>query len=305
MTAALIKPMVWTAPIPGLFDARQGLAMSLALCGTGLASALAPIFAERLIEDFRWRAAYYALGGGWALVTLPLLLLFFSDSGGRAGALRRSSVQVDLPGLDVAPGLRSSWFVKLFATTFLATLLIVSLMVHLVPILVGGGLSSARAAQIAGISGIASIVGRIVTGFLLDRWHGRWIGGTVFLLPCLACIILLSVGIQVWSAALVACLLGLSIGAELNIAAYLSSRYFGRRNYAMLFGAIASMLSLGTAIGPLLAARVFDMTGSYTPWLWAMIPVGLIASALVASLGAYPDYSPLIAGSAGTQAGSN
>lgn len=289
-TTCFIKPMVWTAPISGLFDKRRGLAMALALCGTGLASSLAPILSELLINNFGWRVAYHALGGGWALVSLPLLFLFFFDAGSKLAVRQTAAARAELPGISAKDGFRSRWFITLFAVTFLATMLIISLMVNFVPMMIDGGLSSVQAAQIAGITGISSIIGRISTGYLIDRWHGPFIGAAAFLLPAVACAILLKFGIHGWSATLVATLLGLSIGAELDVVAYLSSRYFGLRNYGTLFGTITSMLSLGTAVGPPLAAHVHDVTGSYILWWWAMIPVSILASLLMASMGPYPSY---------------
>jgi MFS family permease len=290
-TTSLIKPMVWTAPIAGLFKTRQGMAMALALCGTGLASSLAPIFTESLINSYGWRVGYHALGGGWALASVPLLILFFYDGGSKSAVKQTSAERAELPGISARAGFRSRWFWTLLATTFLATMLIISLTVNFVPMLIDGGLSSGQAAQIAGLTGITSIIGRISTGYLIDRWHGPYIGSVAFLLPCIACLTLLLVGIGPWSAKFVAILLGLSIGAELDVVAYLSSRYFGRRNYGTLFGTITSMLSLGTAVGPPLAAYVYDSTGSYSLWWAAMLPVSVTASLLIGSMGDYPTHA--------------
>jgi MFS family permease len=289
-TNCFIKPMVWTAPISGLFDKQRGLAMSLALSGTGLASMFAPIFAERLINGFGWRIAYHVLAGGWTLISLPFLYFLFFDAGSKSAVRQTAATKARLPGIGVRDGLKSRWFFTLLLTTFLATMLIISLMVNFVPMLIDGGLSSGQAAQIAGITGVASVIGRVATGYLLDRWHGPFVGAIAFLFPSLACAILLKFGVHGWSGGLTAALLGLSLGAELDIVAYLSSRYFGQRNYGTLFGTITSMLSFGTAVGPPLAAHVHDITGSYTLWWWAMIPVSLLASILVASMGPYPTY---------------
>ncbi|WP_375396619.1 MFS transporter [uncultured Sphingomonas sp.] len=290
-TAALIKPMVWTAPISALFDKDRGLAMSLALAGTGLASGFAPLLAETLIDSIGWREAYAVIGLGWGLVALLLLVPFFhGDDHGRRATRTSISTSASLSGLTAGQGFRTSWFLKLFLTTLLATMLIISMMVNIVPMMRDGGLSSGTAARIAGIAGLASIIGRICTGLLLDRVHGPWIGGGVLLLPAIACATLLAAGVQVWSSIAAVILLGLAIGGELDIVAYLASRYFGRRSYGTLFGAISSMLSAGTAIGPPLAAYVFDRSGSYAIWWWLMIPTSVTASLLVASLGRYPDY---------------
>jgi MFS family permease len=80
----------------------------------------------------------------------------------------------------------------------------------------------------------------------------------------------------------------LAIGAELDSVIYLATRYFGMRNYGALFGFIAALISAGTGIGPFAGGLVFDLTGSYTFFLMAVIPVAALSSLAAGTLGAYP-----------------
>lgn len=286
----LIKPVVWISAITTRFDRRRGLAMGIALCGTGVAAAVQPFIATLLIQSVGWQAAYVILGAGGALLALPLLLLFFHD-GGKHEKAKQGEVE-DLPGLSVRQGLRSPVFYKLAFSSMLTAGGVLGLVVHFVPIMVAGGLDAAGAAAIAGIVGVTSIIGRIGTGWLLDRFPGWLVGGIGNGIPILACAILLLSEGSVVGGALAAAIIGFSVGAELDIAAYLSSRHFGRRNYALLFGTLAGMISLGIGVGAVSLGAMYDFFGSYEQVLWSLMPLFALCSLLVFSTGNYPESLP-------------
>ena len=81
---------------------------------------------------------------------------------------------------------------------------------------------------------------------------------------------------------------GLSLGAELDIVAYLTSRYFGRENFGFLFGTIGGFLGLATGNGPVILNAIYDATGSYDPGLWAAMPLCVISALSFLLLGPYP-----------------
>ena len=86
-----------------------------------------------------------------------------------------------------------------------------------------------------------------------------------------------------------ACLvLGLSIGTEVDACAYLAARHFGMRSFGTLFGAINGLLLFGTGFSPLASNYVYDVTKSYNPVLWSLIPLCVTAALLFLALGRYP-----------------
>ncbi|VXB99640.1 membrane hypothetical protein [Brevundimonas sp. G8] len=72
----------------------------------------------------------------------------------------------------------------------LLTFCLVDVIVHFVPILKDKGPSPVEAVSLAGIVGIASIFGRVVTGLLLDRFRGDRVTAVTFL-PIITCALLL------------------------------------------------------------------------------------------------------------------
>jgi cyanate permease len=162
--------------------------------------------------------------------------------------------------------------------------------VHLVPILVETGLTRSGAAEIAAAAGIAGLAGKVLTGWLVDRFQGSLVPVLSFMVQVIGFILLLDQFGSHVAVLLGVLALGYSSGAALHISTYLISRYAGLKNFGMIYGTFGSMLMLGTGIGPIIAGRVHDVTGHYTALLIAAIPIALVCSLAFARLGPYPDF---------------
>ncbi len=166
-----------------------------------------------------------------------------------------------------------------------------SLIVHFVPILTDKGLSPIDAASVAGLVGLASIAGRFVTGYLLDRLRPERVALVGLSLPILSLLLLLyGEGALAWSAA--AAIAGFSLGAELDVLIYLTSRHFGLKRFGTIFASIMMAMTAGTAAGPLVAGSFFDTYGSYDNYLLMILPMVVIAALSVGTLGPAPKDWP-------------
>lgn len=283
----LIKPTVWMAAIASRFKARRGLAIGFAMCGIGVGSAVMPSLATMLIDGWGWRAAYVLLGAGGALVALPMMFFFFRDGSRVTSPL---GVKVEqLPGLSRREGLRSRRFHKMALAGFLATFSTIALTVHFVPILMAEGVARESAAFYAGAIGTASIIGRAGTGYLLDRIDGTIVGAIGCALPIVTGIMLLNFDGSLLFGIICAAVLGFAMGTEVDVFAYLSARYFGLRNYGMLFGTLAGMLALGSGVGAAFGGAMYDYYGSYHMLILILLPVYAVTSLLIGTLGRTPD----------------
>jgi predicted MFS family arabinose efflux permease len=177
-------------------------------------------------------------------------------------------------------GLRSTIYLRLLLASLLFTFTVPALIVHFVPILSDDGITPIEAAEIAALVGVFSIIGRLSAGFLLDRFPAAWVGATAFLLPIFGCLALNAFPGNQPAACFAAILFGLTSGAEIDVVVYLTARHFGLRNYGALFGGMMIALAIGSAAGSLAAARVFDVAGSYAPFLW--VTIGFMAASALA-----------------------
>ncbi|MBV1687884.1 hypothetical protein KRR38_09400 [Novosphingobium sp. G106] len=100
---------------------------------------------------------------------------------------------------------------------------------------------------------------------------GRFLAAFCVTLPIVGILILIRYPGSPLAASLAVLILGLSLGAELDLMAYLTSRYFKIANFGLLFGTIGGFIGLAGGNGPILLNASFDATGSYTLALWTSI----------------------------------
>jgi predicted MFS family arabinose efflux permease len=281
-----LQATVWTSAVASRFETSRGLAFAVTLSGASIAATVFPILGTWLIGNYGWRTAFMAMGGIWAVVVFPIMLLFFR--GARDQGPKKQAAPIDnstIPGMSVAEGLRTPAFYKLLIASGLFTFTALGIIVHFVPILTDTGTSQLAAASIASLVGIFSIFGRLGTGLLLDRFPAHWVGAAVFVLPIVACALLLHDGANPLSQSIAAAIFGLTVGAEVDVIAYLVSRHFGLKNFGVFSGAMIGALALGVAFGPLGAGAAFDRYGSYAQFLMLTMAFMAVSSLALASLG--------------------
>lgn len=292
--AVMIKPTVWTAGVSSLFVKNRGLALAIVLCGTGIGSSFVPIISHAVSESVGWRVGYLSLAAIGFVVAAPIVFFFFtsaSDNARRSLSSATASQQI-LTGLGTREALLSKSFLKIAIGGFCVTVAIISFVMNLVPIMSSNGLSRETAATLAGLVGITSIIGRLFTGYLLDRFPGNLVGGIVVLGPIFSCLCFILAPDSIPIIALGVIVLGLSLGAEVDVVSYLMTKYFGMRSFGAIFGTFVSIWNIAIGLGPLIASYIYDISGSYQTALWLYIPLLLIASVSLFSLGSYPDFSP-------------
>ncbi len=289
-----IKPTVWVAAVSSVFDTGRGFALAVALCGTSIGTMVTPILTTYLIESFGWRLAYVVTGAIWLLVVLPLVFFgFFSASDKhRTRASREPATGGPNPsvsGLDGRSALLSLKFAKTAAAASIVGMCSVAMIVNLVPIFSEEGIARETAAWIAGVSGVSGIFGKLVGGYLIDRLNAGRVVGIMTAMPAASAILLIafpgSIPVAVGAVALV----GFAVGVEFDGVAYLAGRHFGLKSFGLVYGTIAGLVALTSGIGPVLANHAYDVTGSYLPLLWSIVPLSLFSALLFLTLGRYPD----------------
>jgi MFS family permease len=287
----MILPTVWAKAINGRFDRNRGTALALALCGTGIASAFAPSLTQWLVEHYGWRTAYVALAGLGAAITFPIAWFWFHPlDRSMASVVSGQQAQV-LTGYSVHEGIRRPIFYKLAFAIWLFSVSICALTTNAYPVLLAQGLMPQTAAATAGLMGIGSIGGRLLGGYLLDRFDAGKVGAASVCFPCLTVALLLAFPGSAPAAGLACLVLGLAIGTEVDCCAYLAGRHLGLKSFGTLFGAMNGLMLFGNGIAPVVANHIYDVTRSYDIVLWAQIPACLATAAMFLSLGKYPDFA--------------
>jgi MFS family permease len=273
-----VQSTIWTAAISSLFKTSRGMALGVSMCGTSLAATLFPWLGAVLIEHFGWQRAMLYEALIWVALTYPFMFIVFRGGRDRPRVGESKPEAALEPGMTLAQGLRSTVFLRMLLVGAAYTFIIPTMVVIFVPIQTDGGIDMVLAAQIAAVIGIASFVGRLASGYLVDRVSATRVGAIAFLTPAISCAILLAYGISPITAVIAGVLLGLAQGAELDVFGYLTSRYFGMRNFGALFGCVLLSLTLGAGLGHVGASMIFDATGDYSAFMWLTIIVTMLCS---------------------------
>ncbi|MDE2595645.1 MAG: MFS transporter [Sphingomonadales bacterium] len=287
-----VKSTVWTTAVAGVFDRGRGLALGITLSGTAFAQMVTPPLANWLIATQGWRMAYVWLGLGWGGLALLLCWLFLFDAHDRGKARVEQGGKAHdstlLPGLTLAQALRDTALWRIGISTFIMMVLTIGLMVHVFQILREAGVSRENAAWLSSLSGFFGIVGKLVTGWLLDRFRPNWVGGLTLGATALAFAFLMDGIRSPWIIACAMIVNGYSAGTKIQIAGYLTTRYGGLKYFGTIFGVMAAAIAAGSGLGPVFAGKIYDSAGGYGPFLL----IGTIGSAfcglLILSLPKYP-----------------
>jgi MFS family permease len=282
-------PLPYVKSISAWFDARRGLALGVAMAGVGIGVFIVPQVVRVLIQDYGWRIAYMGLGALMFLVAFPSMALLVREP--EEGFARRrvrlaQAVDVVLPGLGVREVLMGSRFWLLALSVLCVSTVVNGFGVHIVPLLTDRGLSPAVATSMLGVFGLGTLGGRLLSGYLVDRFFAPYIAAVFFLLGAVGIGLITSgAGGPVPTFGIV--LLGIAAGTEIDMLGYLSSRYFGLRHFGQLYGYIFAVFSAGAALGPYVLGVCFDRFHSYNDALFGYVGLLVLASGLIVSLGAY------------------
>ena len=208
----------------------------------------------------------------------------------RAPGASKKGPLLDVPGLSIAEAWRSTTLCRIAISVFIMMVITIALNVHQFEILRSAGVTRTSAAWYSSIAGIMGVVGKLVTGWLLDRYHPRWVGGLTLALTAVAFVILLMPGLTPTMIVLAMAVNGYAAGTKLQIASFLTSAYGGMRNFGAIYGTMASLIAAGSGLGPLVAGLVYDFYGSYDAFLIFGFVGTLFSSFLIFGLGDYPKW---------------
>ncbi len=295
--ALMTKSTVWSAAISSVFNQGRGLALGLTLSGTAVAQAIVPGISTQLIDTLGWRSAYVWLGlGGGAIAFLACFFFLFdgydlAKKARASGSTKPKGPLLSEPGLSVTDALQSRALILIAASTFIMMLLTIGLNVHQFDILTDSGVTRQNASFYVGLTGVAGVLGKLITGWLLDRYHARWVGGLTLAFTAVAFIILMQPHLTTVMILTGMIINGYAAGTKIQIASFLTAAYGGLRNFGSIFGIMASMIAAGSGLGPLVAGTVFDHYHSYDPFLIGGIVGSLLSGLLIFMIGDYPNWA--------------
>jgi predicted MFS family arabinose efflux permease len=281
-------PVSWTRMVNAWFIHNRGLALALALLGTGLTAIFLPSLATWLIQTVGWRWAFACIALLPLAIALPIAWRLFHDP--PESAQYAEIRAVGQTGVTVREALRDYRFWMIAASILMVAIGVGGSITNFQPLLIGRGFDAPLAARIAGIIGLSVILGRLVAGYLIDRFWAPLVTLPMLALPAVACVLLAQNEVTVPAAMLSAALIGLAAGAETDLVAFLTARYFGLKNYGRLYGMQYAVFGFASGIAPSVFGKVYDVYGTYQPILYAAAVLFVLGAILLLTLGKYPTF---------------
>lgn len=292
-------PITWTRAVNRWFHDRRGLALGFALVATGFFGANAKLFANWLIQAYGWRTAYIGVGLLPLVITLPVAWWLFRDVDDPKVADKVAELRAGgnpdaalVPGgMTIGAALRD-WRFWLLAYAFVPISFAVGGPIPNLESIAGAkGFARGDAVVLASLIGYSVIFGRLLGGWLIDRWWAPGVAAVMLSLPAIACMVLQQPHLTypVMAAAIV--LLGFAAGVEYDLMAYLVSRYFGMANYAAIYGSLYGFFALGAGLGPAWFGKQFSATGSYDHAFRVAALLFLAGALPLLLLGAYRTFA--------------
>jgi MFS family permease len=279
-------PVTWTRAIVDWFSVKRGLALGLALAGTGVVAIFLPLYTTWLVTDFGWRDAFVGLGALPLIFALPLsYFLLYDRTGGTAAVATKAAVASN--DAEFGEAIKGYRFWVMSVAVFLVGACVAGLVSALVPILTDRGFTPGMAARVASVIGIMVIVGRAGAGYLLDRLWAPGVALVLLSAPIIGCFILASRVSSLPAMVLAAATIGLAVGAEFSVLAFMVGKYFGQRRYGIIYACLYAVFKLSAGVGTPMFGYSFDITRSYNFILYCSAGALLVGSTLLLTLGPY------------------
>jgi MFS family permease len=283
----LAGPIANQVLIARWFHGRRGRAMGYAYLGLGLGGVTAPMLVNFLARYLGWRHALELLGALILVVLFPIGILVTRSSPEDSGVLPESFGEVALPSeissptavrsIGVSEAVRSAPFWLLLAGSTLAIGAIGAVIQHFILFLKDAGYSASAASRYSTILLSASLGGRVIVGYLADRFRKSYIMAVFYLLIGASVFLLANPHspLSLWAFALI---FGFSMGADYMLIPLVTSECFGTASLGKLLALIIMGYSIGQWGGPWLVGRMFDARHSYD-LAWRIIAISGIAGA--------------------------
>lgn len=287
-------PITFTRTVNRWFDRHRGLALGIAMMGTGLFGiACKPVLAW-VIGDYGWRTGYVVLGCLPLLFATPVTLLLFRDpSAADLHGTGNTARIAPISGLSRSEALRQWRFWLIALLLIPLSFALAGTPPNLESILSDKGLDPATIVQLTPLIGLASITGRLVGGFLLDRFWAPAVAFVILSIPLASCLILSAGHLEPAAAGLAIFLIGFALGVEFDVVAYLTARYFGMRAYAAIYGLFYVCFTVGAGFAPLVFGIIRDAAHDFTPALLICAAILPASAAGFLFLGRYPRFSEI------------
>jgi sugar phosphate permease len=252
--------------------------MGIAYLGIGVGGALVPLLAYSLTQAYGWRGALRILG--FLMIAIALPMAYFVREPVRTGAANAgAAARFDLRAILSRPAfyllmIGSMASIGAVGGTIQNLALYLSLDRKLPQVEIDTTLSIILA---------GSVIGRLVMGWLADRWSKKHVMFVIYT------IVALSIPMLVYApspATLKICafLFGIGLGGDYMIIPLMAAELYGVAILGRVMGIVLTADSVSESLVPMLVASMRDASGSYASGFLVLVVLAAIGALAVALL---------------------
>ncbi len=278
--------------ITNWFEQKRGLAVSLALMGSGFGGVVLSPIVSWLIAAYSWRTAFLVLAAVTLVASMPLTVAAFTNRPSDVGLAPYGAGEAEQTGRhshDAPVTAQLGWKVVrrsgafwMLVTGFVFMGMVNGGVILNIPAaMAAGGHTTAFASRILSLYLLVVIVGKVSLGAIYDRFGmmaGTIFGSIVSILATTALLFSHTVAGPVAFAVL------FGFGTCLGTVAppLMVVNEFGKRDMGLLTGVVTAFEMVGAAVASPVTGAVFDRAHTYDPAWVALTAAGVLMLATLA-----------------------
>lgn len=292
--------------IANWFTLKRGLAVSIALSGSGVGGVLLSPLTSAMIVGYGWRTAFQLLAVICVVAGLPLVVVAFRNRPIDKGLEPYGAGRVEQQKSDRSPDtpvtVSMGWKVLRRSAAFWMMIVgfvmmgidngaiitnsianMTSMTLHGTEVVTGGH-STIWAGNVWALYLAIVIVAKISLGAIYDRW-GMRTGTILGAAASFAAAIALCFPTTDWGPILAVVFFGFGTCMGTVAPPMMTVKEFGKKDLGTVTGIVTAFEMLGAAIGAVVSGVLFDAYLTFTPaWIMVMIATAVMAVALLASI---------------------
>ena len=261
------------------FKKSRGKAMGIAYLGVGVGGMLVPHIARILNYQLNWRSSLVVLGAIMIAAALPMALIVKESPGDKALDKKKDDLKMPLAAVIKE---KSFYLLAIGSMCSIGAVAGISQNLKLFFSL-DLNYTQEYAANIISIVLGASIIGRLLMGWLADRYSKKYVMILIYTLISVS-ILLLHYASAPGVIYIFAFIFGIGLGGDYMIIPLMAAEIFGAKILGRVMGLILTVDGLGEAFGPILAGGLRDHTGSYALAFTALIVLSVIGTIAITLL---------------------
>ncbi|MGC4037278.1 MAG: MFS transporter [Chitinophagaceae bacterium] len=261
------------------FTTSRGKAMGFAYLGIGVGGMLVPQIAKALNAHFGWHQALFILGVLVIAIAFPMAWIVKENPDEAT-----ETVKKELPKIPLSAMLKSGSFYLLMIGSICSIAAVAGTSQNLKLFFsIDLKYSQSQAANIISLVLLSSIFGRILMGWLADKFQKKFVMILIYTFVA-GSIPLLYFAASPGIIYLFAFVFGIGLGGDYMIIPLMAAELFGVRVMGRIMGLILTADGISEALSPMLVGWMRDKSGSYANGFAVLIVFAIVGMIAVAML---------------------